>query len=1161
MKTYNINPYFDDFSDNNNFYQILFKPGYAVQARELTQLQTILRDQIAKFGSSIYQHGSVVIPGNSFADLNVPCIKLQPATGVTASSFEGKTIRVSGETSGIKAYVKKAVDATSTDPLTLYLSYIDGGSASTSTFADGQVIQTTDNVTTSTTVTSNCAGIGSLAFINPGVFYIRGTFVHVDKQSVVLSKYTSTPSCRVLLQISETVVSSASDYTLLDPAQGTNNYAAPGADRVKIALTLTTLGLDVAVQDITDNYVELFRYDNGDLKENNQYPKYSELEKSLARRTFDESGDYIVSGFKPTVREHLKTPYNDGVFTDGDSSKFVVDVGPGKGYVNGFETEMVSNTRLVLDRARTAAHAKQKSVAIRQQYGSYFYVSNLKSLPDFSISQTVNLYNTSQTSGGTLVGTMQVVGIDYHTGNPNDSTAIYKLYYNNLTLNGSYTLSDVGSYRFGVSGGSGYILHRYDATASVALFSADETIHNIGSTRTAKVKYYDNSNASLYVYKHGDTVVLPVLGDFVTGASNATATIRFVENTVRSAPTQIPLFSVPVSPIKSLKNKDTNSYDAEYTVWKTFTITTDGSGNGQYGPIGDGVFVTPEAGVTVAVGPAGVVSLDKLSTSTTSTIIISGGPASVAVVVSTQVQKRNVHHKSKTLTTSSKTYTFSNETPVASITLSKADVLKITSIAASDGTDLTEYYSLDNGQTDYYYGLGKINLIKSLPFTSQTGVVLTINFQYFTHDTSGDYFSVDSYTNMAIDNIPTYRSPTTSAIYPLKNYVDFRPRVGDDGTFTSVGATGAKLNDTPVVDNFITTTAQYYVPRIDAVVLNQSREIMVVPGIPSSTPVKSKLPGNSIELFSLFVPAYTTSTSSIKVKKNKNVRFTMQDINKLQDRVANVEYFSTLNSTENSLVSYQIQDAATGLNRYKTGYLVDNFQNPFLISDYLNKYQRASFLSSTMGAAAETHDAPFVLNENSTNYQITGNTASLPYTEVPLISQLTSTRITNLNPFMVFAWTGSMTINPPSDSWVVTEDLPTIYNDVTNVITVTREERVEVPYIEEPVPAVAPVLSPVVPFPAVEYHETSPIDANDDETPVYYIPESSSTMQANITVDVQSDAPQHLQESVLTQPNTADTYGGMSGNGVSSSDGTSADGSGDGGSGGGDGGGAGGGGD
>ena len=59
----NISPYYDDFDKTDNFYRMLFKPGFPVQARELTGLQSILQNQVEQFGSHIFKEGSMVIPG------------------------------------------------------------------------------------------------------------------------------------------------------------------------------------------------------------------------------------------------------------------------------------------------------------------------------------------------------------------------------------------------------------------------------------------------------------------------------------------------------------------------------------------------------------------------------------------------------------------------------------------------------------------------------------------------------------------------------------------------------------------------------------------------------------------------------------------------------------------------------------------------------------------------------------------------------------------------------------------------------------------------------------------------------------------------------------------------------------------------------------------
>ena len=60
----NVFPYFDDFDDRKNYYRVLFKPGYPIQARELSSVQSILQNQIEQFGNHVFKEGSVVIPGN-----------------------------------------------------------------------------------------------------------------------------------------------------------------------------------------------------------------------------------------------------------------------------------------------------------------------------------------------------------------------------------------------------------------------------------------------------------------------------------------------------------------------------------------------------------------------------------------------------------------------------------------------------------------------------------------------------------------------------------------------------------------------------------------------------------------------------------------------------------------------------------------------------------------------------------------------------------------------------------------------------------------------------------------------------------------------------------------------------------------------------------------
>ena len=89
----NVNPYYDDFDSEKNFYKVLFNPGRPIQARELTTLQSILQNQVESFGSHIFKEGSMVIPGNIAFDSQFYSVKLNPTNfGIDISLYIDKFI-------------------------------------------------------------------------------------------------------------------------------------------------------------------------------------------------------------------------------------------------------------------------------------------------------------------------------------------------------------------------------------------------------------------------------------------------------------------------------------------------------------------------------------------------------------------------------------------------------------------------------------------------------------------------------------------------------------------------------------------------------------------------------------------------------------------------------------------------------------------------------------------------------------------------------------------------------------------------------------------------------------------------------------------------------------------------------------------------------------
>lgn len=1025
--TYNTAPYFDDFNESKGFHQIMFRPGTAVQARELTQLQTILRDQIEKFGDHIFKHGSVVIPGNSFADLSTPYVKLQAnygGTPIIPANFDGKI--VVGVTTGIRAFVQKAEAATGTDPVTLYVSYLTGSNSGDIVFNDSEEIYVEDSTGTRALVqASSATGTGSLAFINQGVYYINGSFVLVEKQSVVIDKYSSTPSCSVLLQINEQIVSADDDETLLDPAQGSFNFAAPGADRVQITLTLESLPLG---SPITQNYIEIMRYNNGVLEEHAKTPKYSELEKSLARRTFDESGNYVVRGLIPEIKEHLKQGNNGGVFPNGDNDLLVVEVNPGKAYINGFEIEKIAKTRISIDKARTASHIKDTNVIVRPEYGQYIIVSNIVGALDIRDREVVDIYNDNDATNAsaTKIGTARVAAIDY-LADDIATGAIYKLWITDLTLTSPFTIESAGGIRYG-AGQSAYVLTEYRAPVSGGAFTPGELINHV-SGRTATVRYWEPNTATLYAYKHDHTEDTPRVGDLVTGSSSGTtSTLSFKDLIVSEGQSGL-VFRFPKPALFSLLDPTTNSYNLSYTVQKELTITTDSSGDGSVS-VSSGEQIDPiEVGTFVAIGPSGVVQNNLFSLNTAgTTLTLTGGPTSVAVKVYAAVTKTNVSPKTKTVTTNSEVFS----SPGSTVTLAKTDIIGITSIIDSVG-DITANYNFWNGQTDYAYKRGTITLKPGAPAPSGS---ITVTYTFYQHSIAGDFFAIDSYPANILETRTNFRSEVTGQVFDLPACLDFRPSVGSDGEFTG---TGSRRNDLIISATPFNSTLQFYVPRIDTLVADSTGKLTVLSGIPSENPNAPYVPVNKFALNIMYIPEYTKTFTDVLVERLPVERYTMQEIHQVSDRVDRVEDFVTLTAQEQTTINFQITDPVTGLDRFKTGYLVESFDNPLGIARTTAEGYSATFVGNTLQPAMEDLICELeFLSSSSSNYVQKGKRLMLPYTEEVFAEQNLSSRVTNINPFLVIRWDGILDVSPPSDDWVETRELPTIFETETETVTVNN---------------------------------------------------------------------------------------------------------------------------
>jgi hypothetical protein len=429
---FNVNPYYDDYDEDKKFLRVLFKPGYAVQARELTQAQTILQKQSERFGSASYKNGSIVTGAAIFAQ-DATYIKLNSTylgTDIVANNFSGMTILSNDESK--RAEVIKAYDVNlgTGDPITLMVKQLYGD-----VFVSADVIKTNENSPYFGEIATSGVGTGQTFSVTEGIFYYDGFFIKNDEQTIAISKYSNTSaSARIGFEIVESIVKSSTDTSLLDPAQDASNYQAPGADRFKIDLILSTRALDSID---TTKFIELCRVINGEIIRTADTGIAAIVEDTLARRTYDESGNYTVSPFILSLETNA-----------ANSANMDVILSPGKAYVYGYEYGTTSPTTITVEKPRTTSNVNNKRLT--GDYGNYIYTtSHIGNWPIDSLATvdlhcvpnaSINLTSTSSISN-TKIGTVRVksVAFDSASDTSNSSTYTYKTFLFDVNVNNSIT--------------------------------------------------------------------------------------------------------------------------------------------------------------------------------------------------------------------------------------------------------------------------------------------------------------------------------------------------------------------------------------------------------------------------------------------------------------------------------------------------------------------------------------------------------------------------------------------------------------------------------------------------------------------------------------------------------------------------------------------------
>jgi hypothetical protein len=512
-------------------------------------------------------------------------------------------------------------------------------------------------------------------------------------------------------------------------------------------------------------------------------------------------------------------------------------------------------------------------------------------------------------------------------------------------------------------------------------------------------------------------------------------TIKLATTEVKEPQNSGLLFPFPYYAIKSVRSVN-NTNDTTYTVTERFigqvssgtlSITTSRGTFASSAETDNYLFTNAGGDIVQHTGITGT------GTSTITVTIASGTYTALTTV---NCQGGNTTEKTKTVTTVIDTTSFNDKAKATKsiLSLGKADIIKVTSIKMQSGSfddvsvrpysiDISDRYIVDNGQRDSYYGIGTLNLIPSF---NAPEAPIEVTYEYFAHG-AGDYFTVNSYpADFRYENI----DPT------LRDAFDFRPTIDDNGTTFTLDISS---NHMPKRGLDIRADYEYYLARRDKIVLNSAGVFSDVRGSSALNPGYPENPSLSMVLYNLSLEPYTftTDTSGVRVEKIDNKRYTMRDIGKLEKRIDNLEYYTSLSLLEQQTESLAITDDA-GLNRFKNGFIVDSFTGHGIGDTTSQDYICAVDAENAELRPFYTMDNVNLIEKNTgnagrvaSNYKLYGDVITLPVIDhVKLAEQKYGSRLENVNPFAVFTFLGDVKLNPSSDEWFEVNRRPDIIQQV-----------------------------------------------------------------------------------------------------------------------------------
>ena len=962
----------DDFKDSDNFHRILFNSGRALQARELTQLQTIIQTEMQRFGSNIFKEGGKVSGGNLTLN-NLEFIKLAAgALPTDATTVVGENFT---DGDGIKVRVIKAVEATGSDPDTIYVEYTDTTSGTAGAppirVANGGTLTHDGASLGSLTIASSAAtGQGLEASITAGSFFVQGHFVFVKQQSSFVNKYSKTGTKELGFKLVQDIVKETDDDSLYDNQGAAPNLAAPGAHRFRIRLTLTTRDQLAAA----DNFVFLCKIINDKIgKQVTVNNSYNVIRDFMATRTKEESGDYIVKNFIAKFE-----PLND--------SNLSLDVSEGLAYVDGYRIDIPAE-EITVPKSQTT-EAKNGDTVI-PRYGNYILFDSNYNLPENHARSRLydNVFDSAGAAPNTI-GHARIRGYE-------EDGADHRAYLYDINMFSGQNFANTAA----IGAGSQEYINVKQVSNRAVL---EETANN---NLLFPLRF---PRPSTIAYTASNDITLQKKYTVTTNSSGVLASNQVISGGDTFT--------------------DASSWVATRTDGKIDTLTFDitlGSPSGTEFNITGGADNSQQYDIYAYQVHKGTSNFSAKSKSLA---------AQTTLTVNMQTDLDSDGSGTKFLSLRK-----ADIYKVEGVNLGSVTGADLSSFFDVDNGQRDNFYGIGrlvkkNNAGDLPQGDAVIRYRHFTHSTSGTHFDVT---SYPTGDSVGyagipDYRQQDGQT-INLRNVLDFR-PVAGILADSAGVMRFTfDSAGSGNQITPLlpkNQTAFDINPTYYLtrkDRLVVATKDENLDRYP-----QAGELRYIQGEPALTEAQlPNIPDGSLEIYRFGLAPFTLHESDLTSQYVEAKRFTMSDIGDLEQRINDLEDLTVLSLLENATEALTIVDSA-GNERTKAGFIADPFDN-FSFSDVERPEYRA-FIDERNGILKPQSISNAIRllydSDNSTSttrgvFRPSGDILTLSVDSSHIfIDQPLATETENVNPFAVFSGEGHITLSPRSDTWYERRQAP-----------------------------------------------------------------------------------------------------------------------------------------